>query len=347
MKTIVVASTSKNSGKTSLIVGLAAALGKTAGYMKPIGDRLIYQKKRLWDYDSALVTRLWKLQESPEDISIGFEHAKLRYKYDAALTAEKLREVAARAGAGKEILFVEGGKHLGYGISVFLDAVSVARDLDGELIFVVSGPEGAIADDLVFIKKHCDLKGVKFKGVLINKVHDPEDFKTAHLPALKAQGLPILGILPYRAELTHVTMGFLTEILFSKTIAGEGGLGNVVEHIVVAAMSVGSALRETPFNKDKKLVITSGDRNDIMLAALEGGTSGILLTNNILPSPQVLARATERNIPLLLVSTDTFHAAKQVDDMEPLLTQHEPEKIAILTRIDRRKTWELVYANYI
>jgi BioD-like phosphotransacetylase family protein len=52
MKTIVVGSTHKSAGKTSLIVGLAKAVGSSCGYIKPLGDRLLYRKKRLWDYDA-------------------------------------------------------------------------------------------------------------------------------------------------------------------------------------------------------------------------------------------------------------------------------------------------------
>jgi uncharacterized protein len=333
MKTLVIGSSSKSSGKTGVIIGLNGALGRKAGYMKPFGDRLIYQKKRLWDYDSALLTNLWGLQESPEDISIGFEHAKLKYKYDAAATVDKLKEVASRAGAGKEILFVEGGMHLGYGLSVNLDAVSVAQALNGELVIVVSGSEGSVADDMPFIKKNLDLKGVNFKGVVINQVHDLEDFKATTLPGILKVGIPVLGILPYQAELNRFTMAYVADILFSKILAGEENLGNVVEHIVIGAMSVGSALKEMFVNKNRKLVITSGDRTDLILAALESGTSGIILTNNVLPPAAVISRAVELKIPLLLVSLDTFQAAKKVDDLEPLLTRHEPQKVGLWTRL--------------
>lgn len=76
-----VASTNKSAGKTSLIVGLAEALKKNCGYMKPFGDRLLYHKKRLWDYDAALVTGIFGMEEKAEEITIGFEHSKLRYMY--------------------------------------------------------------------------------------------------------------------------------------------------------------------------------------------------------------------------------------------------------------------------
>ena len=58
MKRIVVASCHEESGKTSIIIGLAKALEEkniSCGYMKPFGDRLLFRKKRLCDYDAALV----------------------------------------------------------------------------------------------------------------------------------------------------------------------------------------------------------------------------------------------------------------------------------------------------
>ncbi|MBN2361569.1 MAG: AAA family ATPase, partial [Deltaproteobacteria bacterium] len=81
MKPVVLASTRRGSGKTSLVIGLAKAMGRSCGYMKPFGDRLLYRKKRLWDYDAALISQVLGLTESAETITIGFERAKLRYMY--------------------------------------------------------------------------------------------------------------------------------------------------------------------------------------------------------------------------------------------------------------------------
>ena len=94
MKNIIVGSISENAGKTSFIVGLGKTLGKKFGYLKPFGDRLIYRKKRLWDYDSALVTNIFGLDQSSDDITLGFEHSKLRYMYDEAGTKNKVQEMA-------------------------------------------------------------------------------------------------------------------------------------------------------------------------------------------------------------------------------------------------------------
>ncbi len=93
MNKVIIASLRKNAGKTSIMVGLTKAQNKKIGYLKPFGDRLIYKKKRLWDYDSALIANIFGLSETPEDMSIGFDYSKLRYIYDKKTTREKVSEL--------------------------------------------------------------------------------------------------------------------------------------------------------------------------------------------------------------------------------------------------------------
>jgi len=139
MEKIVIASMRKSAGKTSVIVGLAKALKKRIGYIKPFGDRLFYQKKRLWDYDAALITDIFGLEENPEEMSIGFDSSKLRYMYDAEGIEKKLLKIISDIGKDKEVFFVEGGKDITYGISVNLDVISLAQYIDGKLFIVISG----------------------------------------------------------------------------------------------------------------------------------------------------------------------------------------------------------------
>jgi uncharacterized protein len=332
MKNIIIGSVSENSGKTSFIIGLAKAMNKKIGYLKPFGDKLIYRKKRLWDYDAALVTNIFDLQQSSDEMTIGFEHAKLRYMYDEAGTKAKLLEMVHNLERDNEILFIEGGKDLLYGASVKLDTLSLARYLDSKLILVVSGDEGRIIDDITFIKRCVDTKGIDF-SVVINKVKNTEDYKANYLPDIKNLGVKVLGVIPSELELTYPTMNYLAEKLQARVIAGEGGLHKRVKHIVVGSMSGDVVLRDPRFNQSDKLIIVSGDRSDYLLAALQGSTAGIILTNNILPPPNLVAQVSDRNIPMLLVPYHTFETAKQVDDMIPLLTKEDTADILKLQNL--------------
>ena len=67
MRKFVVTSLRQSAGKTSMIIGIAKALNRSIGYIKPLGERFLYRKKRLWDYDAALVTNIFGLKENPED----------------------------------------------------------------------------------------------------------------------------------------------------------------------------------------------------------------------------------------------------------------------------------------
>ncbi len=334
MNSFIIASTRKDAGKTSLLVGLARAMGKDFGYIKPLGDRFLYRKKRLWDYDAALLVRLFDLEEEPEAVSIGFDHSKLRYMYDQESITAKLKELIAEVGKDKEALYIEGGKGLAFGASVYLDPLTISKATGLQVVIVAGGEEDEIADDLAFLKRFVSAEEAHIGGVIINKVKKPEDFKATHLEEIEELGIPVFGIVPYEPELTTLSVSTVADKLFARVIAGESGLNRTIRNVLVGAMSVGEVFNKPVFSKPDKMVITPGDRSDMILAALDaGGTSCILLTNNIVPPASVITRATEQGVPILLVPTDTYTTAMQVDKIEPLLTVEDTDKVALLTRL--------------
>ena len=245
-------------------------------------------------------------------------------------TQKKLLETVANIGKDKELLFIEGGRDLSYGISVYLDTLSLAKYPGSRLVMVISGEEDTILDDILFLKKHVDFAGVNLSGVIINKVQNLDDFQNTHLPVIQKLGVRVLGVIPYQSDLTYFSVYYLADRLFAKVITGEGGLKKVIKNIVIGAWSANVFLQNPLFKKENKLVITGGDRTDMILAALEGDTSGIILTNNILPPSNIISKASEKNIPLLMVFSDTYQTAKQIESLEPLLTREDTEKVDLL-----------------
>jgi BioD-like phosphotransacetylase family protein len=338
MKKLLIASNRKSAGKTSIIVGVSSAFEKKYGYIKPFGDRLFYRRKRNWDYDCVLIRNLWELDMDieSEDITLGFHHSKLRYVYNQESTKSRLGEMAQKAGEGKDILFIEGGQDHIYGSSINLDSLSIADYLKAEVIFVVSGDNDTILDDIYFIKKDRDIKRINIKGVIINKVKDIDSFKTAFSKQFEDLGVNVLGIIPFQEQLTFLTMDYLSKKLVAKVIAGEKGLNNIIKHVFVGAMSTPEAQRSRLFYKENKLIITSGDRSDMILAALKSDSAGIVLTNNIVPPSNIISEASERNIPLLMAPRDTFKIAKQIDNMEALLSSDDTENVNLLKVLIRK-----------
>jgi len=335
MKKIVIASMREGAGKTSIIAGIAAASGKKFGYIKPLGDRLVYKRKKNVDHDAMILLKLLGIDCEPDCISLGFAHSKLKYKYDEKGMREALAAMADTIGTGRDVLFIEGGRDLAWGSSVNLDSLSVARGLSARFVLVVSGDGDRVSDDICFIRRYIDTTSVDFGGVIVNKVQDVDDFKNSYLPAIDALGVKILGIMPYKAQLTFFTMNFLADRFLARIIAGEGGLNNVVKHIFVGAMSTDESMRNPLFNKEQKLLITSGDRSDMIIAALESDTVGVILTNNIVPPPAIISKASEKNIPLLLVPYDTYDVTRQMDNFDALLTHDSDEKMKFLEQIVR------------
>lgn len=327
MKSIIFASTHEGAGKTSVITGMMKSLDKKIGYIKPFGDRLIYKKKKNWDYDSCVITEIFNFSEEPDSITIGFDHTKLGYIYDEETLKQKIEQMVADSSRNRDFLFIEGGKDIFYGSSLNLDAISIARATGSKLILLISGEDSVIMDEIKFVSRYIDNMDINFGGVIINKIEDIDEFESIYVEKINDMGIEILGMIPFREQLTYYTVKYLADNFFAKIIAGNAGIDKVIKNILIGAMSTDESLKNPIFNKDKKFLVTSGDRSDMILAALESDTVGILLTNNILPQENIISRAEEKEIPLLLITADTYEAARHIEKLEPLLMKEDEAKL--------------------
>ena len=333
MQRLIISSLRQSAGKTSLIIGLAKVLNMKMGYMKPFGERFLYKKKRLWDYDAALITQIFNLEETPEDMSIGFHHLQLFYALDETSTNAKLLETFNHVSKNKDIVFVEAGKDISYGTSVHLDAKALTKVLDGQHLFVISGDENTIIDDIGFIAGGMTMDRTHFKGVVINKVANMDDFIDSYLPIIKKMGVPILGIIPNCPELAYFSVEYLADRIFAKFLAGQSGLQHQIHNILIGSISTDAAIKSSLFEDHHKALIVSGDRSDMILNAIEHSIAAIILTNNIVPSSAMISKADDKGVPLLLVSSDTHETARQIDNIEPLPTRNDTGKIAIIEQM--------------
>jgi BioD-like phosphotransacetylase family protein len=348
MKKIVISSIRRNAGKTSIIAGIISLMkDKKFAYAKPLGDRLIYRKKRSWDYDASLMVNLLErdgeLESHYEKITLGFDLTRLKYMYDQEGIKKALSEIVTDIGGNNDVLLIESGKDLSSGAYLNLDPVSVAKYIGGTLVIVVSSDSDCVLDDIKFIEKYMRIKDDNFGGVIINKINDIDEFEEFCAPSIKEMGIDIIGAIPYRVRLTYFTLDFLAEKLLARVLAGEDNLKKVVKNIIIGTSS-NSATDKHPLptkpglSEENQLMITGGDRSDLLLAAMERDTAGIILTNDIVPHQNIISRANERGIPILLVGMDTFKAAKAIDDMEALLRKDDKEKIGLLSQLIEKNT---------
>jgi hypothetical protein len=336
MKNIVVASTNKSAGKTCIITGLIKASGKKCGYIKPFGDRLVYGGKKIWDLDAGFIAGTFDQSGKAEDMTICFDHSKIKYAYGEKTAAKKLSDMCAKAGRGKDALIIEGGSEMWHGASVLLDAISVTKQVGGSLVLIIDGEDYDVLDDIFFMKKYLDASRVRFAGVIINKASDVEAFKKTYLSELRKENVNVLGIIPRTKELSYYKAKHLLDHIIAKNLTGTAGLDKTIKSVFIGDMPENAALSSTAFKSEGKMVITSGDRSDMILAAIETDSSCILLTNGYAPHANLITKAARAQIPMFLVPTDTYRTVAQIEHLEPLLTKDDTNKVELLKGLVRK-----------
>ncbi|MGC8838428.1 MAG: DRTGG domain-containing protein, partial [Anaerolineae bacterium] len=156
--------------------------------------------------------------------------------------------------------------------------------------------------------------------------------ETVIRPFLERRGVRVFGILPQERLLQSISVRELAECLGGETLCCPDRLDDLVEHLMVGAMSVDSAL--TYFRrKPNKAVITGGDRPDIQLAALETSTRCLILTGNLQPSAIILSRAEELGVPVIVVPYDTLTTVEIIERFFGKTRFHQEKKIARLMEL--------------
>jgi BioD-like phosphotransacetylase family protein len=318
MSTLYITSTETFSGKTALCVGLAKRFqrdGLGVGYMKPVstGSRLA---AGLVDEDAEFFKQTLNLPDSLEDmvpVGIGPRtvEAILRGEEKTDFSS-RLQSAFGRIAKGRDVVVLEGGGNLRQGYLIGLPTTQVGDLLEArELVVVKYDDDLQILDDALTAQVWL---GNSLIGVVLNVIPRQrmpfvqEDVK----PALELRGVPVLAVLPQERLLLSISVGELAEFLSGTILCRPDKVDELVEHLMVGAMSVDSAL--TYFRrKPNKAVITGGDRPDIQLAALETSTKCLILTGNLRPSPIILGRAEEVGVPMILVRQDTLSAVEVIE----------------------------------
>ena len=148
---------------------------------------------------------------------------------------------------------------------------------------------------------------------------------------LQRKGIEVLGVIPYNPMLSYPTIRQILEETDYKTLSGcsDASLNNHVAKIVIGAMQPKEAVK---YIVDHSLVITPGDREDIIRLALDlhiqkCKIAGIILTGDLLPSQEFINQAKDASIPVLLAKSDTYTTASVVHDLTVKIRPTDKEKI--------------------
>lgn len=332
MTTLYVTSTETFSGKSALCVCLARRFqqdGLAVGYMKPLsaGARLA---AGLVDEDAEFFKQALALPDPMEDIvPVGIAPDRLEHFLlgdDVPDFKARLRAAHDRIAAGRHVVILEGGSSLREGYTIGLQAPQVAHWLGARALAVIRYDDDMqVVDDLLAAQAQL---GESFIGAVINSVPRQRMPFAQEVckPALEARGLPVLAVLPQERLLLSISVGELTDLLAGELLCCPDRTGELVEHLMIGAMSVDSAL--TYFRrKPNKAVITGGDRPDIQLAALETSTKCLILTGNLQPSPIIVGRAAEVGVPMILAKQDTLTAVEVIERYFGKTRIHQEKKI--------------------
>lgn len=180
-------------------------------------------------------------------------------------------------------------------------------------------------------ERHCDILATVVNGVARSQF----DELKIQLEHNTLDAAPVY-LVPEEPVLARAAIGDITRSLDVQIIyADNDSLNREVTHYTVAAMQIPDFLGHL---ETGSLVITPGDRSDIILACLMAypsttcpQISGLLLTGNIEPARQLVKLLSGLEKPpfaVLSTSGDTFNTAMQLNQLSSTLRAENEHKIA-------------------
>ncbi|MCD0464753.1 phosphate acetyltransferase [Flavobacterium sp. ENC] len=338
-KAIYIATSDQNSGKSIITLGLMSILiGKTAkvGYFRPIVEDFIDGGV---DNHIETVLSYFNLDIKFED-AYAITKSKLIKKKNKGKIGEVLDliiEKYKRLEERFDFVLVEGTSFTGEGTSIELDTnVLIAKNLGIPTIIIGSGI-GKTLDELIdslhLVYDSFKVKEVEVLSVFANKVQ-PENIELVTKSLQKSLPANVLiNTIPLISSLNNPTMQEIVNLLDAKVLFGETYLNNEIGHYSVGAMQLHNYLVHL---QDNALVITPGDRSDIILGALQANESanyptisGIILTGNIIPEQSILKliEGLSAVVPIIAVDGGTYHITNKIGSIRSEIYANNTHKI--------------------
>ena len=360
-KKIFIAATQQNDGKTTVSLGLIAALKKhfaKIGFIKPIGQRYLMEQGYKVDEDSVLIEEVFGIpcnikDMSPVAIEKGFTERFIEKGADedyAKLILDSYDHVAK----DNDLVIIEGTGHAGVGSVFDLSNAVVAKLLDANVILISSGGVGKPIDEVMLNKALLDKEKVTLAGVVVNKILPEKYNRIAPLAkkGLEKKDVNVIGLLPYQKILDIPTIREIKEELKLDALYAGVSLDVEAETVLIGAMNVKDALA---FIKDKSLMIIPGDRDDMIetVCKVNAGKlkknvriSGVIISGGIMPRKKSLSRLEKARIPSLITKDDTYSIASRVHSMVVKLKPQDTKKIKIIVdMVDKYVDIDKVLSN--
>jgi BioD-like phosphotransacetylase family protein len=353
-------------------LGLLAALmdrGLRTGFIKPVGQRYAVVDGHPADEDAILMRAVFEMTTplgvmSPVHIPRGFTKAVINGEVTDDLGA-RIVHAHREAGAGQDVLVVEGTGHAGVGSVIGLSNADVARLVGAPAVIVSEAGVGRPIDEIVLNQALFARHGVPVLGAVVNKV-DARAHPT--LPSvlergLARHGIALLGTLPYRPILSNPTLSMLVEQLPGELLNAGDDLDRGIEHVAIGAMQPRHVLERIG---PGSLLLVPGDRADVIHATIAANRrqkildrepglfdrlrnrsrfgrepiepgqielAGMVFTGGYRPQARELEAIRHAGLFAMLVEHDTYHAASPVHDLLVKTHPADTEKIAEIRRL--------------
>ncbi|HRY44016.1 MAG TPA: phosphate acetyltransferase [Thermoanaerobaculia bacterium] len=277
---------------------------------------------------------------------------------------ERVVAIANEAGEDVDVLIVQGmHPEMGMVHSARVNALML-KALDAELVLVAAPSDQTAAEvaETVAIaaRGYGAFSEGRTVGAILNRVCDrkgaPADVDAdsfgpsaggcgacapqglsdeclkEHQTALEAEGIRPIAIVPCNAGLMSPRVKDIGDALRAQFLYTGDAATRRVRDVAICAMTVPNAMKAM---KPGTLVLTPGDRSDILLAAamtVQSGTplAGVVLTGGLGTDRGVLdlcRKVFDGGLPLLQVKASSYRAAAQVASMNPTIPIDDADRV--------------------
>jgi phosphate acetyltransferase len=340
-KNIFIATSESYSGKSIIAIGLVNMLlgkAKKVGYFKPIINNDPKEKK---DDLIATVTEHFDLHVNYED-TYAFTRTKALEMTQNKSQGELIDTIICKFKALEEasdFTVIEGSDFIGEGIVFELDAnIAIAKNLSAPAIIVITGENkttAQIVTTVLTVVHNFRSSDVDVLAVVVNKVNIDQADDVKQLLIIQLQKDIVVAVIPFEKNLKSPSMKEIGEHMGGTLLFGEEQLNNQADNFITGAMQVPHFLAHL---KENVLIVTPGDRGDIIISALQANLStsypkvaGIILSGGLQPEEPVmrLIRGLQSVVPIISVGTGTFKTTAKLDSIQSRITTDNEKKIQL------------------
>ena len=239
-----------------------------------------------------------------------------------------------------DFILIEGTSFIGEGSIIEFDInILIAKNLGVPAIILASGFGKTMRQLVGSLQMAYDSfkdKGVEVLSVIANKVQLENQ---SDVVSELEKNLPIeviVNAIPLNPLLANASVREIVEELDATILFGESHINNQAGYFSVGAMQLRNYLTHL---KENGLVITPGDRADIILGALQANISanypsisGIVLTGGLVPEESIikLIEGLSDVVPIISVKEGTFSVTNRIGAIKSQIYAQNTQKIITL-----------------